>query len=99
MLQDSEAGSRLLQRSQSADSTEDRLASSKGASSSTTGCFSVVQEGFTEGIVSLKEAAVYISRRENRCGAARCADVDGVGLKMHARALEACSHHSTLSAS
>ncbi|DBB14556.1 TPA: hypothetical protein ACH3X3_004830 [Trebouxia sp. C0006] len=64
--EDSEAGSRLLQRSESADSTEDRLAVSKGASSSTTGCFSVVQECFTEGMVSLKEAAVYISKRENR---------------------------------
>lgn len=81
MRQDCEASSRLLQRfesAESADSTEDRLASSKGASSSTTGCFSVVKEGFTEGIVSLKEAAVYISKRENRCDAARCADVYGI---------------------
>lgn len=84
MRQDSEAGSRLLQRSESADSTEDRLAVSKGASSSTTGCLVVVQEGFTEGIVSLKEAAVYISKRENRCGPARCADVDGIRLRIHA---------------
>jgi len=82
--QDSEAGSRLLQRFESADSSEDRLASSKGASSSTTGCLSVVKEGFTEGIVSLKEAAVYISKRENRCDAARWADVDGVGLTVYA---------------
>ncbi len=85
MRQDSEAGSRLLQRFESADSTEeDRLASSKGASSSTTGCLVVVQEGFTEGIVSLKEAAVYISKRENRCGPARCADVDGIRLRIYA---------------
>jgi len=82
--QDCEASSRLLQRFESADSTEDRLASSKGASSSTTGCLSVVQEGFTEGIVSLKEAAVYISKRENRCDAARCADVNAVGLTIYA---------------
>lgn len=82
MRQDSEADSRLLQRSESAGSTDDRLASSKGASSSTTGCFSVLQEGFTEGIVSLKEAAVYISKRENRCDAVKCADVDGVGITL-----------------
>ena len=84
MHQDSEAGSRLLQRFESADSTEDRLASSRDASSSTTGCFSVVKEGFTEGIMSLKEAAVYISKRENKCDAVKCADVDGVGLTLYA---------------
>ena len=84
MYQDSEAGSRLLQSFESADSTEDRVGSSKGASSSTTGCFSVVKEGFMEGIVSLQEAAVYISKRENRCGAVKSADVDGVGLTLYA---------------
>ena len=67
MMQESdEAGSRLLQHSASSASIDERLTSSKGASSSSAGCLSVLQEGFTEGIVSIKEAAVYISQKKNR---------------------------------
>lgn len=43
---------------------ERKSSSSEGTS---TGCLGLVQEGFAEGIVSLKEAAVYISLKDNRC--------------------------------
>ena len=61
--------SRLLQQDSSVSSTDERLSSSKEASSSSSGFYAVLQEGFTEGVVSIKEAAVYISQRENRLAA------------------------------
>ena len=68
MLQEhSEAGNRLLPHSDSAESMDERLSSCKEASSRASSCWGVVQEGFTEGIVSVKEAAVYISKKDNRC--------------------------------
>lgn len=56
----------LLVSSASAQSLMERKNSSEGTSSSTAGCLGLVQEGFAEGIVSLKEAAAYISQRDNR---------------------------------
>ena len=56
----------------SADSVMERRNSSEGSSTSTAGCLGLIQEGFAEGIVSLKEAAVYISQRSNRCGRDNC---------------------------
>ena len=58
--------------SASADSVTERKNSSEGSSTSTAGCLGLVQEGFAEGIVSLKEAAVYISQRDNRCARNNC---------------------------
>ncbi|KAL3137427.1 hypothetical protein ABBQ32_006948 [Trebouxia sp. C0010 RCD-2024] len=55
-----------LVSSASAQSLLERKNSSEGTSSSTAGCLGLVQEGFAEGIVSLKEAAAYISQRDNR---------------------------------
>lgn len=66
MLQDAD-DARLLPSTSSVDSLDDRRRSSEGTSSSSVGCLGAVQEGFAEGIVSLKEAAVYIVQRENRC--------------------------------
>ena len=37
----------------------------------------MLQEGFTEGVVSVKEAAVYISKTENRYGSANDFEVAG----------------------
>lgn len=57
----------LASASASAESLLERKNSSTGTSSSAVGCLGLVQEGFAEGIVSLKEAAAYISQRNNRC--------------------------------
>lgn len=50
----------------------ERKSSSEGTSTSTAGCLGLVQEGFAEGIVSLKEAAVYISLKDNRFAGDEC---------------------------
>ena len=57
---------RLLSSSASSGAAEERRKSAAGASSSRAGCLGVVQEGFAEGVISLKEAAAYISRSQNR---------------------------------
>ena len=53
-------------------SVTERKNSSEGSSTSTAGCLGLVQEGFADGIVSLKEAAVYISQTDNRCARHNC---------------------------
>ena len=72
-----EAGSRLSQHDEASNSMDERLSSSKQASSSATGFSAMLQEGFTEGVVSVKEAAVYISKRENRYGASNLCEGAG----------------------
>ena len=75
VLQDADQEhTQLLSTSASASpgSEMERKNSSEGSSSSTAGCLGLVQEGFAEGIVSLKEAAVYISQRDNRCVGEKC---------------------------
>ena len=71
------AGSRLSQHDSSSDSMDQRLLSSKQASSSATGFSAMLREGFTQGVVSVKEAAVYISKKENRYSVSNLCEIAG----------------------
>ena len=62
-----EAEQSLLSSTGSTVAVDERRLSSEGTSSSTAGCLALLQEGFAEGIVSLKEAAAYISQKDHRC--------------------------------
>ena len=44
----------------------ERIASAKDASTSGSALALILQDGFAEGVISVKEALVYISRRDNR---------------------------------
>lgn len=61
-----EAQHSLLSSTGSTDAVDERRLSCEGTSSSTAGCLTLLQEGFAEGIVSIKEAAAYISQKDHR---------------------------------
>ena len=50
----------------SEEDVAERAASAEGASTSKSALALILQDGFAEGIISVKEALVYILRRDNR---------------------------------
>lgn len=63
---DGQAASSTPHTHQKAPEETDRFASAQGASSSKSTLAMILQDGFAEGMVSVKEALVYVSKPANR---------------------------------